>query len=331
MFYSLLDRDPVLDAIPLQLGPLIVARQLFALRSLLSACRIRNQVSVMKLLTYIVLVYAMTAACVHGAEEQQQQQCSMQSEAVFGPKVHFPDDGQYNDNVREVLLAMGFTSTENAADANLIWARWDLFEKNQGTERMRKAHEQLKRLSNHQLVNQARARPWLLTVKQELAKLSNSIRAIPRTFKMPEEYASWQGFVNAEEGSGMEWIQKSTAHRGVQIITDTAAPELQQLQGVLVQQLVRPRLIGGRAWDVGVYVAITQLEPLTAYVFAGSALLRFCSKPYQRDITQDTDRSTYVVTGLDDFTPGPEVDAMQPHYNDAYADTTMGSSMSLAH
>lgn len=114
MFYSLLDRDPVLDAISLQLGPLIVARQLFALRSLLSACRIRNQVSVMKLLTYIVLVYAMTAACVHGAEEQQQQ-CSMQSEAVFGPKVHFPDDGQYNDNVREVLLAMGFTSTENAA------------------------------------------------------------------------------------------------------------------------------------------------------------------------------------------------------------------------
>lgn len=88
-------------------------------------------------------------------------------------------------------------------------------------------------------------------MKQELAKLSNSIQAIPRTFKMPEEYASWQGFVNAEEGSGMEWIQKSTAHRGVQIITDTAAPELQQLQGVLVQQLVRPRLIGGRAWDVG--------------------------------------------------------------------------------
>lgn len=38
----------------------------------------------------------------------------------------------------------------------------------------------------------------------------------------------------------------------------------------------------------------------------------------------------YVVTGLDDFTPGPQVDAMQPHYDDAYADTAMGSSMSLA-
>jgi hypothetical protein len=41
-----------------------------------------------------------------------------------------------------------------------------------------------------------------------------------------------------------------------------------------------------------VYVAITQLEPLTAYIFTGSALLRFCSKPYEHDITLDTDKST---------------------------------------
>jgi hypothetical protein len=38
----------------------------------------------------------------------------------------------------------------------------------------------------------------------------------------------------------------------------------------------------------------------------------------------------YVITGLDDFTPGPEIDAMKPHYDDAYHDTHMGSSMSLA-
>jgi hypothetical protein len=39
----------------------------------------------------------------------------------------------------------------------------------------------------------------------------------------------------------------------VQIIPDVAAPELKDLgvQGVLVQQLVRPHLIGGRSWDVG--------------------------------------------------------------------------------
>ncbi|WIA31923.1 hypothetical protein OEZ86_002783 [Tetradesmus obliquus] len=226
-------------------------------------------------------------------------------------------------------MAMGFAPTDTVADANLIWARWDPFEKNHESERMQKAHEQLKRLTNHQLVNQVPGLGFLV-VKSELAKMSSSISAIPRTFQLPEEHAAWQQFISSEAGKEMEWVRKNAAHRGVQIIPDLTAPQLQELQGVLVQQLVRSHLIGGRSWDVGVYVAITQLEPLMAYVFTGSVLLRFCSKPYQRDITPDTDISTYVVTGLDDFTPGPQVDAMQPHYDDAYADTAMGSSMSLA-
>jgi hypothetical protein len=86
--------------------------------------------------------------------------------------------------------------------------------------------------------------------------MSSSIRAIPRTFKMPEEYTAWQEFIQSEAGAAMEWVQKSALHRGVKIISDTAAPELQQLQGVLVQQLVRPHLIGGRSWDVGECCAV---------------------------------------------------------------------------
>jgi hypothetical protein len=64
-------------------------------------------------LLYVVLALTAAAARVYCAEEQQQ--CSSDSGAVFGPKVHFPDDGRHNDNVREVLMAMGFTPTENAA------------------------------------------------------------------------------------------------------------------------------------------------------------------------------------------------------------------------
>jgi hypothetical protein len=69
----------------------------------------------MSLFVCIFLVFAVTAAGVHSAEEQQQQQCSSDSAAVFGPKVHFPDDGDHNDNIREVLMAMGFSLTDNAA------------------------------------------------------------------------------------------------------------------------------------------------------------------------------------------------------------------------
>jgi hypothetical protein len=42
----------------------------------------------------------------------------------------------------------------DAADASLIWARWDPFESRQENEPMRKVHEQLKSLGMYQYVNQ---------------------------------------------------------------------------------------------------------------------------------------------------------------------------------
>jgi hypothetical protein len=90
-----------------------------------------------------------------------------------------------------------------------------------------------------------------LVVKSELAKMSSSIRAIPRTFRLPEQYNAWQEFINTDAGTDMEWVSKNTGHRGVRIIPDPSAPDLQQSQNMLVQQLVRPHLIGGRSWDVG--------------------------------------------------------------------------------
>lgn len=64
-----------------------------------------------------LLVLFILAATVAGEQQQQQQQCSSDSGVFFGPKVHFPDDGSHNDNVREVLMAMGFAPTDTAAGA----------------------------------------------------------------------------------------------------------------------------------------------------------------------------------------------------------------------
>jgi hypothetical protein len=58
--------------------------------------------------------------------------------------------------------------------------------------------------------------------------------------------------------------------------------------------------------DVGVYVAITSLEPLLAYVHTGGVLLRFCSHEYVHDITPDTPTSSYVIYGLDDYLPATQ-------------------------
>jgi hypothetical protein len=54
--------------------------------------------------------------------------------------------------------------------------------------------------------------------------------------------------------------------------------------------------------DVGVYVAITSLEPLLAYVHTGGVLLRFCSGEYVRDIKPSTPSQSYIIHGLEDYT-----------------------------
>ena len=51
--------------------------------------------------------------------------------------------------------------------------------------------------------------------------------------------------------------------------------------------------------DVGIYAAVTSLEPLVAYAFTGGSLVRFCSDPYQRDLRPDTPQEAYVITGAD--------------------------------
>lgn len=58
--------------------------------------------------------------------------------------------------------------------------------------------------------------------------------------------------------------------------------------------------------DVGVYVAITSLEPLLAYMHTGGILLRFCSQDYVRDITPSTPTNTFVIYGLDDYMPASQ-------------------------
>lgn len=57
--------------------------------------------------------------------------------------------------------------------------------------------------------------------------------------------------------------------------------------------LENPFLVDGHAFDVGVYVLITSLEPLTIYRFKSECLFRFCPEPYHPFDTKNTKK--YVV------------------------------------
>jgi hypothetical protein len=67
-------------------------------------------------------------------------------------------------------------------------------------------------VQENQFLNQFPALGYLAT-KPKLAKLSEQLESLPRTFELPGEYKAWQEFLKTERGAKMEWIQKSKGHR----------------------------------------------------------------------------------------------------------------------
>lgn len=230
-----------------------------------------------------------------------------------------------------MLELLGYTPSSTPADANIIWAYADPFTKQNSEQepKLAAAHEHLRNLQQFQFVNFLPSLGFLAS-KPELAKLSAQLKSVPRTFQLPGEYKAWQEFLKTEQGAKMQWLQKSKGHRGITIIEDPSASSLKEWdKDILVQQLVRPYLIDNRLWDVGVYVAITSLEPLLAYVHTGGVLLRFCSGEYVRDIKPHTPSQSYIIHGLEDYTHPTQVEGMLPHFADAGNDTNYGTSMTL--
>lgn len=107
---------------------------------------------------------------------------------------------------------------------------------------------------------------------------------------------------HAKKHPQMKWVQKSNAHRGIEVV------QLDQLdldkKDTFVQHFVdNPLLIDGRKFDLGIYVLLTSLSPLRVYIYEGDVLLRFCAQPYQPFNASNVDQ--YVIG--DEYTPLWEV------------------------
>lgn len=88
---------------------------------------------------------------------------------------------------------------------------------------------------------------------------------------MPGQKAQLLSYVKANPNH--LFVQKSNAHRGIQIVNvqkmDLDTP------GTFVQEFVQnPFLVDGFKFDVGVYTMLTSVDPLRVYIYDGDALLR---------------------------------------------------------
>jgi tubulin monoglycylase TTLL15 len=83
------------------------------------------------------------------------------------------------------------------------------------------------------------------------------------------------------------------------------------VDGKFVQEFItNPLLLGGRKFDIGVYTAITSIDPLRVYTYHEELLLRFCSKDYRP--FRASDPKQYVVD--DEYTPVWEVPSLADLY-----------------
>lgn len=146
---------------------------------------------------------------------------------------------------------------------------------------------------------------------------------IPRQFVLPEQKDEFidafkkrakknvpRSRARTDPDYGKRWLVKSQGHRGVRFFTG-----LEDLDNILttkdmVAQCIEPFLIGGHKFDIGLYVAITSIDPLRIYVYE-NALLRICKLPYPKHLDETADKESYVVV---DYLPPWENNALRRYY-----------------
>lgn len=132
---------------------------------------------------------------------------------------------------------------------------------------------------------------------------------VPLAFSLPLQ--KQQFLTYAQKNPQIKWVQKSNAHRGIEVV------QMNQLdlnkKDTFVQHFIEdPLLIDGRKFDLGIYVVLTSLSPLRVYIYEGDVLLRFCTQPYLPFNATIVDK--YVVG--DDYTPIWKMPSFNKTYNE---------------
>ena len=113
-----------------------------------------------------------------------------------------------------------------------------------------------------------------MTSKVFMAKLEKDF--IPKAFSFPQDNDAFQKYI--EENPKAAFVQKSNAHRGVEI----KRPEEMVLgqKDHFVQEFISDSLlVDGYKFDIGLYVLITSFDPFRLYVY-DDVLLRLAQLLY---------------------------------------------------
>lgn len=162
-------------------------------------------------------------------------------------------------HVHLVLGRLGYELSTNVTPWTLLWSHDYPF---------RALYPHLHKLQSHQRVNHFPGTGFI-TNKVDLA--TSDSKFIPKAFKNSEHKEKFLKY--AAENKNAMFLQKHNQHRGVYLKNVTAI-DLSSGESFVQEYVQDPFLVDGYRFDIGVYVALTSVNPLRAYWFRGDVLFR---------------------------------------------------------
>ena len=99
----------------------------------------------------------------------------------------------------------------------------------------------------------------------------------PKQFSLPAGLASFKLF--AKLNKGFYVVKSANAARGEGVKVVSWNEEFKVKEAVVQQYIPNPLLIDGKKFDLRVYVCVTSVDPLVAYMFR-DGLGRFATQQY---------------------------------------------------
>ena len=126
---------------------------------------------------------------------------------------------------------------------------------------------------NHFPLNKNISRKDLLYKNMEnLRRLKVSVPFMPLTYNLPKEFSQFSAKFHDDqmlEGANNIWIMKpigKSRGRGIKLINNIA--NLSYVDNIVVQKYLRnPLLLDGYKFDMRIYVLVTSIHPLEAFVY----------------------------------------------------------------
>lgn len=163
-------------------------------------------------------------------------------------------------HVHLVLDRIGYEKSTNETPWNLLWSHDYPF---------RALYPNMHKLKPNQKVNHFPGTGFI-TNKVDLA--TSDSKYIPKAFKLPQNKDDFLKYAKANPKS--MFLEKHNQHRGV-YLKNVSEIDVSSGESFVQEYVQKPFLVDGHKFDIGVYVALTSVNPLRVYWYKGDVLFRY--------------------------------------------------------